>query len=76
MVLKRKQSETDRSILRIEICETIPNDKDRSLNELVSIIDRAEVMVNSGCTINAAVSQITGAKIKKKKKNYGAGDYC
>ena len=77
MVLKHKQADIDRAIRRIEICETIPNDKARSMVELVKMIDRAEAMVNSGDTIQGAVSKVVKKKItKKKSKPYGLGrDY-
>lgn len=75
MVLKHKQADINRSILRIEICETIPNDKARSMAELVKMIDRAEAMVNSGDTIQSAVSKVVKKKItKKKSKPYGLGE--
>lgn len=77
MVLKHKQADINRAILRIELCEMIPNDKSRSITDLVKMIDRAEALVNSGDTIQGAVSKVVKRKISKKKsKPYGLGrDY-
>ncbi len=78
MVLKRKKSnDPDRSILRLDICSAIPNDRYRSINDLTSLVNAAEQLVKDGYSIELAVQEVMKKKPKKKRQQYGRAEgYC
>lgn len=71
MVMVKRKNSIDRSLLRLEITEAMPNYKQCgasfSINELVSCVDKAEnLVVSEGLSVKDAVKKVAGKAIKRK----------